>query len=80
MVVHRIADAVALPSGAAQRQQRGQRFMHMAARKGIDEQELALASAHVFHQQVAGRWRRRQLRLQRQQRRKPARLHALVVA
>lgn len=67
VIVHRIADAVALPAGTAQRQQGGERLMHVAAGKGIDEQELAFATTHILHQQMGWAGKRRQPLLQCQQ-------------
>ncbi|KAG1435559.1 hypothetical protein G6F56_013926 [Rhizopus delemar] len=72
MVVHRIADAVALHARATQRQQRRQCLVHVTAGKGRDEQELAVAAAVVLHQQMLGRGPRRHALLQGQQRSQPS--------
>ncbi len=72
VVVHCIADAVALPAREPQRQQRGQCLVNVAAGKRIDEQELAVAPPHVFNQQMVRPGACGHLFLQSQQRSQPA--------
>ncbi len=80
VIIHGIADAVALLAGAAQCQQGGQRLVHVASGEGIDEEELAFAAAYVLQQHVVRAGKRRHLLLKCQQRCQPARFRTVVGA